>query len=199
MSVPRAAVELPHAGRLINHGPTVLVTAAHAGRRNLMAAAWSMPVEFSPPRVAVVVDKSTHTRELILASGHFALCVPCRALADLTATVGHVSGHDIAAPDDKFARYGIAVFDGPALGLPLVEGCVAWLECRRIPELHSEQQYDTFFGEVVSAQADPRVFAQGRWRFDEADASLHTLHHLGGGRFGMLGDTVQGADLRPGG
>ncbi len=25
--------------RLINHGPTILVTAAHAGRRNIMAAA----------------------------------------------------------------------------------------------------------------------------------------------------------------
>jgi flavin reductase (DIM6/NTAB) family NADH-FMN oxidoreductase RutF len=45
-----------HASRLINHGPTVLVTSAHAGRRNIMAAAWSMPVEFTSPRVAVVID-----------------------------------------------------------------------------------------------------------------------------------------------
>jgi len=62
-------VTLAHACRLINHGPTVLVTSAHDGRRNVMAAAWSMPVEFSPPSVAVVIDKSTYTRELVLASG----------------------------------------------------------------------------------------------------------------------------------
>ena len=43
-----------HASRLINHGPTVLVTSADGERRNVMAAAWSMPVEFTPPRVAVV-------------------------------------------------------------------------------------------------------------------------------------------------
>lgn len=184
----RQPVSLAHAGRLVNHGPTVLVSAAHGGRRNVMAAAWSMPVEFTPPRVAVVIDKSTHTRELVLASGSFALCVPCRALADLTTAVGHTTGRDT----DKFARFRIASFDGPVLGLPLIDGCVAWLECRRIPEPHSEQAYDTFFGEVVSAQADGRVFAGGRWSFRDDNAALHTLHHLGGGVYGVIGDVVQG-------
>ena len=36
---------------------------------------------------------------------------------------------------------------------PLLAGCVAWLECRLIPERHTEAAYDTCFGEVVSAQA----------------------------------------------
>jgi flavin reductase (DIM6/NTAB) family NADH-FMN oxidoreductase RutF len=36
-----------------------------------MAAAWSMPVEFTPPRIAVVIDKHTFTRELVVASGAF--------------------------------------------------------------------------------------------------------------------------------
>ena len=53
----RAPIALAQACRLVNHGPTVLVSAVHAGRRNVMAAAWSMPVEFTPPRIAVVVDK----------------------------------------------------------------------------------------------------------------------------------------------
>jgi len=184
----RHPIALAHACRLVNHGPTVLVSAEHAGRRNVMAAAWSMPVEFTPPRVAVVIDKSTFTRGLVLASGMFALCIPCRALADLTTTVGRTTGRD----EDKFTRYGIASFAGPALGLPLVEGCVAWMECRRIPEPHSETAYDTFFGEVVSAQADARVFADGRWSFRADNADLHTLHHLGGGNYGVIGEVVAG-------
>ena len=54
------AVELHHASRLLNHGPTVMITSfdEQSQRRNIMAAAWSMPVEFEPPRVAIVVDKS---------------------------------------------------------------------------------------------------------------------------------------------
>ena len=38
-----AAFALPllaNPNRLVNHGPTVLVSSAHGGRRNVMAAAW---------------------------------------------------------------------------------------------------------------------------------------------------------------
>jgi flavin reductase (DIM6/NTAB) family NADH-FMN oxidoreductase RutF len=187
----RATVDPERACRLINHGPTVLVSAAHAGRRNLMAAAWSMPVEFAPPRIAVVIDRKTFTRELIAATGMLALCVPCRAQADLVWTVGSVSGHDPELQDtDKFRRYGIGWFDGPALGLPCVEGCVAWMEARVIAEPHTEAAYDTFFVEVVSAQADDRVFADGRWSFRDDNTELHTLHHLGAGVFAVPSRTV---------
>ncbi len=192
----RTAVQLPHASRLLNHGPTVLVSTVADGRRNVMAAAWSMPVEFTPPRIAVVIDKSTYTREQVAQTGMLALNIPCRALADLTYTVGSVSGRDEPMPaGDKFDRYGIASFAGPALGLPLVEGCVGWLECRVIAEPHTEQAYDTFFVEAVSALSDPRVFANGRWMMDGRHPELHTLHHLGAGLFAVAAETVQGRVL----
>ena len=187
----REPVDLSHASRLVNHGPTVLVSAAHAGRRNVMAAAWSMPVEFTPPRIAVVIDKSTFTRELVLASGRLALNIPCMGNADVAYTVGSVSG----AETDKFQRYGIGAFDSPLLGLPWVEGCIAWLECKLISEPHAQEAYDTFFCEVVSAQSDPRVFAKGRWSFREDNAELHTLHHLGAGLFAVPSRTVQARKL----
>jgi len=177
----RRPVDLAHASRLVNHGPTVLVCTEHAGRRNVMAAAWSMPVEFTPPRIAVVVDKHSFTRELLVASGRFALCLPTPALADLSFAVGSESGREV----DKFARHGIAWFAGPVFGLPLIEGCAGWLELRRLPEPHAEEAYDTVFGEVVSAQADDRVFAGGRWALRDDNAELHTLHHLGGGSFAV--------------
>jgi flavin reductase (DIM6/NTAB) family NADH-FMN oxidoreductase RutF len=186
----RREVALHHASRLVNHGPTVLVSSAAGGVRNLMAAAWSMPVEFTPPRIAVVIDKSTFTRELVLQSGAFALNIPGRALADLTYTVGSTSGRDDAV-GDKFERYGVEHFPGPVLGLPLVQGCVAWLECRLISEPHAQQAYDTFFGEVVAASADERVFVNGRWSFRDDNAELHTLHHLGAGHFAWPTQVVQ--------
>lgn len=181
-------VALEHASRLINHGPTVLVTSAHAGRRNIMAAAWSMPVEFTPPRIAVVIDKRTWTRELVAASGAFALCLPGPALADLCYAVGSESGREV----DKFARHGIAAGTGPVLGMPVLQaGCAAWLECRRIAEPHAEDAYDTCFAEVVAAAADERIFSGGRWSFRDDNAALQTLHHLGAGRFVRAGGVIQ--------
>ena len=189
----RQAVNLSHASRLVNHGPTVLISTVHDGRRNLMAAAWSMPVEFTPPRIAVVIDKSTYTRAQIRATGQLALNIPCRLQADLSFTVGSVSGQADPMPaQDKFARYGVDSFAGPTLGLPLIEGCIAWLECRVIEEAHAQEAYDTFFVEVVSAQADDRVFVNGRWSFRDDNQDLHTLHHLGAGVFAIPSATVQG-------
>jgi flavin reductase (DIM6/NTAB) family NADH-FMN oxidoreductase RutF len=42
------------ADRLLNHGPTTLVTFEHAGVRNVMAASWAMPLDFDPPKVLLV-------------------------------------------------------------------------------------------------------------------------------------------------
>ena len=189
----RQPVALPHAYRLLNHGPTVLVSAAHGGRRNVMAAAWAMPLDFDPPKVAVVIDKSTFTRELVEASGEFALGVPCRDLADITVGVGNRSGRELAAAgEDKFAHFGLGSFAGSAVQAPLVEGCVAWLECRVLREPHNEATYDLFLGQVLAAQADARVFSGGRWHFDSAPPGLRTLHHVAGGAFLLPGDAVQG-------
>ncbi len=194
----RIDVPLPQASRLLNHGPTVLVSAAHDGQRNLMAAAWAMPLDFDPPKVAVVVDKATFTRQLIDASGWFALQLPCAAQADLCLTVGSSSGAAcVAAGDDKFGRLGLTTFAGRHGPAPLLAGCVAWLECRVIGWPEVQAAHDLFLAEVVSAQADDRVFVNGRWRFDSGPPALRTLHHLGGGHFVLPGDAVQ-AHLMPG-
>lgn len=191
----RRDVPLSQAYRLLNHGPTVLVSAAHRGRVNVMAAAWAMPLDFDPPKVTLVIDKSTFTRGLIESSGCFALSVPCRALADATYAAGSLLG---AEHEDKFAACGLTSFTAQRIDAPLVEGCVAWLECRVItgsPERHHQQTYDLFVAEVLAAQADERVFTGGRWRPD-SPAELRTLHHQTGGAFFVAGETVQAARPR---
>ena len=194
----RSPVDLAKATRLLNHGPTVLVSAAAGGRRNIMAAAWAMPLDFAPPKVAVVLDKSTFTRQLLEASGEFALQVPVRAQIDLANTLGNVSGADAEALGgrDKFDAFGLSTFAGTATGAPLLDGCVAWLECRLLPEPAIQQRYDLFLGEVVAAQADSRVFSQGHWHFEGFD-DLRTLHHVAGGHFLLAGEALDAKPVQP--
>lgn len=170
------AIDLKKAYCLLNHGPVTLVSSAHGGQRNVMAAAWVMPLDFDPPKVAVVIDKSTFTRELVEASGEFALNIPARAIAPQVLAVGSLSGRD----GDKFAASGLQTFAAQQIGAPLIEGCVGWLECRIIAEPHNQQSHDLFLAEVIAAHADPRVF-DGRWHF--ADDALRTLHYVAGGTF----------------
>ena len=183
-------VELKYATHLINHGPTVLITSfdEQIARRNIMAVAWAMGVEFSPPRIAVVIDKRAWSRELIERSGRFGVVVPGAAAANWTFAVGSVSGRD----EDKFNCYGIPVVSGPVYGLPLVEEkCLAWMECRLLPATPAQDRYDTLFAEVVSAAADAQAFIDGRWQFD--DDKRATLHHLGAGTFVTSGRIINAA------
>lgn len=182
-------ISLNKAYSLLNHGPTVLVTTAHGEQRNIMTAAWNMPLDFDPPRVAIVIDKKTYTRELIEASGSFAINVPCRAQSEMVVRVGSSSGLELLgkAEADKFSAFNLPTFAASKIAAPLVEGCVAWLECKVIPEFHIQDTYDLFLAEVVAAQADERVFSDGRWHFEGND-ELRTIHHIAGGAFMAIGE-----------
>lgn len=176
----RVAVPLSKAYRLINHGPVTLVSAAAGSARNLMAAAWAMPLDFDPPRIAVVVGAGEHTRHLIDASRELVVQVPPRALAAQTDGVGSCSGRTT----DKWAQFGLSWSPASQVQAPLVDGCVAWLECRLLDEPRMEAEHDLLIAEVVAAWADDAVFAiQGgsvRLR-DDIPAHLRGIHHVAGG------------------
>ncbi len=182
-----AAVALEKAYRLLNHGPTVLVSASHDGVNDVMAAAWACALDFSPPKLTVVLDKVTKTRALIEQSGRFAIQVPTAAQLQLTYDVGNRS---LFADPDKLAHCGVELFNFADYDLPFVAGCSAWLACRLIPEPHNQQAHDLFIGEVTGAWSDSRVFKDGHWHFDTAEPSLRSLHYIAGGQFYAIGESL---------
>jgi flavin reductase (DIM6/NTAB) family NADH-FMN oxidoreductase RutF len=184
------SVPLEKSYRLMNHGPTVLVSAQHGGVKNVMAAAWACVLDYGQaPKVTVVLDKATRTRDLVEASGFFALQLPTKAMATLAYGVGSDSAKEVP---DKLAKHGVTTFKALGTDVPLVEGCVGWLACRLVPEPHNQQTYDLFIGEVIGAWADDRVFRDGHWHFDDAPDDLRTIHHVAGGQFLLTGEVVQG-------
>jgi len=181
----RVSVPLRSAYKLLNHGPTTLISSAHAGHRNVMAAAWVMAIDFEPCKVAAVIAGDTFTRELILASGEFVVHAPTRAQLELTTAVGSVSGRDV----HKFARHAIATAPASIVQAPFVEGCAAWLECRRIPEPAIEERYDLFVAEVIAAWADDASWDGRGWAF--RDDAHRTIHHMAKGIFFATGARVE--------
>ncbi|MBW7910523.1 MAG: flavin reductase family protein [Alphaproteobacteria bacterium] len=182
------AVPLEKASRLLNHGPTVLVSACHDRVDNVMAAAWCCALDFSPPKLSVVIDKATRTRALVEDSGRFAIQVPTAAQLQLTNDVGSMSLSDTP---DKLARCGVTLFRVEGDDLPLVAGCAAWLMCDVIPEAHNQDAYDLFIGEVTAAYADTRAFKDGHWLYEQADPAWRSLHHVAGGHFYAIGEAMR--------
>lgn len=180
-------VELAKAYRLLNHGPTVLVSAQHEQEANVMTAAWACALELVPAKVSVVLDKSTKTRKLTEQSGYFALQVPTLKQIELVQALGSISQFDDPA---KLEHCHTPLFHFDGFDLPMVEGCAAWLICELIPEPHNQQAHDLFIGKVVAAYADDRVFRDGHWYYHEADPSWKSVHHVAGGHYYTIGDAV---------
>jgi len=187
-----ASVPLDKATRLINHGPTVLVSARHGGVDNVMAAAWACALDYTPPKLTVVLDKKTRTRELIEHSDTFVIQIPTAVQLRLTYEVGHRSLND---DSNKLQDCGVELFEIPGHDLPFVAGCSAWLACRVMPEARNQDVYDLFIGEIVGAWADTRAFHSGHWQLEHADPAWRSLHYIAGGHFYATGDAM---DVGPG-
>ncbi|MBO7173712.1 MAG: flavin reductase family protein [Burkholderiaceae bacterium] len=173
--------------RLFNIGATGLVAAEFQGDVDVMPASWVCALDLVPAKVTAVIDKTHYTRKLVEQSGYFAIGLPGAGIVKETLYLGSVSKFDEA---DKIAKSGAKLIKVPDSPIPMVEGCVAWVVFKVIPEFHNEQRYDLFIGEAVAAWADSRVFTDGHWHFEAADDALRTLHYVAGGHFYRIGEAI---------
>ncbi len=178
-------VPLAKAYLLLNHGPSTIVTSEHDGVANVMAAAWVMPLDFDPPKLLLVLDRNTWSRHLVEGSGAFVIQLPSRQQAELTLAVGSSNGGET----NKFEQLDIRTSRARNIQAPIVDGCVAYLECKVISEPNNQERYDLFIAEVVAAYADERAFSNGRWHFPNDD--LRTIHYQAGGAFFATGEAIQ--------
>lgn len=125
--------------------PTGLyVLGSRAGeRRNLMTLNWAMQVTTSPKQLAVSVEQTAHTHELMLEGEGFSLALMDRE--DRAAVRRFVK----PAAHDPVARTlaGMPYRDGLS-GAPIPALAAAWLDCRKTATLPLGS-HTVFVGEVV--------------------------------------------------
>lgn len=166
--------------RLVNHGPTVLVSSRYGESCNIVTLAWTTPVSANPPLLAIAVAPARFSHDLIARSGEFVVNVPGAELLDAVWYCGTESGRDV----DKFAGAGLTKEDGSKVASPLVTECFANIECR-VVDSPSLGDHTLFVGEAVAARVEPDAF-DGYLRLADG---CHTLHHLGGREFLTSGGT----------
>ncbi|MBF7684127.1 flavin reductase family protein [Acinetobacter sp. B5B] len=182
------SVPLDKSYRLLNHGPTVLVSSEHKNVSNVMAASWACVLDFYPAKVTVVLDKATFTRSLVERSGLFALQIPVVEQVEMVMNLGTIT---LKNDPQKLKDCETQLFYQDGFSVPLVKGCAAWLICKLLPEEHNHQNHDLFIGEVIGAWADDRLFENGRWKLDEVPTELKTFHYMAGGQYYVTGQGYQ--------
>jgi len=155
-------------------GPLVLVSAAHAGERDVMVMGWHTVIEFTPSLVGCVISSANHSFKLIRASGECVLNLPTASQLEQVLGVGSTTGAEV----DKFVAFGLTPEPAARVGAPAIRECHARFECR----LHDDSlvdKYNFFIWEVVAA------FALTSPKHPE------TLHYKGDGVFMVSGNTIR--------
>ncbi len=175
--------------------PVVLVTTAHAGRDNVMTAAWVNMVCMEPPQMAVAVRESRFTHELLQASGEFAINVPSQGLWRAVDLCGMVSGRD----QDKFSLAGLTRERAREVAAPLVAECPLNLECRVTARLPLGS-HTLFVGEVLAVHLDRECQGEkGSIRVEKARPYVLNQREYWsmGERLGGYGDTAAELEVIP--
>ena len=104
-----------------------------------------MPLESDPPRVALVIGEGNYSFECITKTGDFAINVPPAGLKKAVIGAGSVSGRRV----DKFKKLGLTPIKARKIAAPLIEECVANLECRLVGQMTSGD-HTIFVGEILA-------------------------------------------------
>ena len=115
-------------------------------RRNGMTCNWATQVSFDPKWVGVSIERGAYTHQLVTAGRVFSLCLIARQDRTLVRKFTKPVDVDLAAK----TLNGVAYFDGPSTGAPVLGQSVAYLECelRQPVEVGNHM---LFLGEVVNA------------------------------------------------
>ena len=151
------------ASRVLMGGPVVLVTSRWRGRANVMPLAWHMPVSSDPALIAIAVEQSRYSVDVIGHSEEFALNIPKRPLLHHVQYLGSLSGEHV----DKLEAAQLSHFAANRVSAPLIDGCAAWIEAGVRDQLPFGDHV-IYVAEVMAVHVDPASFGD-RWRTDAGD------------------------------
>ncbi len=168
-------VGLESAPRLVNSGPVILVSAAYENERAVLTVAWNMPVQKSPPLIAIAIGTKHHTTGIIERSGEFIINIPGYEILDVVKYCGSVSGHR----EDKFESGKFDTLSGKIINAPILSGVMGIIECK-VARSVKMGDHGIYLGEAVRCAARKGCF-QEVWKVAEGKVQL--IHHLGGPYF----------------
>lgn len=118
-------MKLSKAFTLMESGPVVLVTTRDGKKNNIMTISWTMVVDFTP-RYAITTGEWNYSFKAIKKSRECVIAIPTVDMLNKVIGIGTCSG----SVTDKFTRFKLTPIPGKVVKAPLIEECLANIECR---------------------------------------------------------------------
>ena len=163
-------------GEFYSHNPRLvcIVTAQAKGKSNAMAAAWHLPISFSPPIYGVAISPKRSTYQLIIDSREFGINFLSFEAAELIASIGGSKGSEI----DKFQRFDIARDKAIKTAVPILTDAYAAYECQLVDD-RDYGDHRLFVGEIVAVHRLEEVFSpEETLDLDKVSPTLYLGHEL---------------------
>jgi flavin reductase (DIM6/NTAB) family NADH-FMN oxidoreductase RutF len=139
-------------------GVTVITTAAGEEMQGMTANAVTS-LSLDPTMILVCVEKNTHTHGVLERGGVFAVNILAAHQQDVSRLFAKRAEPEIGTLRGQ--RFIIG-----ATGAPVLEDCLAYLDCR-VAEVFEGGDHSIFIGEVVEAavvsDAKPLLFYRGKY------------------------------------
>lgn len=170
------SVPVSRCHRLLHPYNTFLVTCCDAqGKPNIVTIAWLIPLSVQPALLGMALRPTRHSYALIRTTGEFVVNVAPYEIARQALFCGRRSGRDL----DKFAASGLTARPAQRVRPPVIEECVAYLECRLVEEV-AAGDHQLLIAEVLTASVQPGTLdSEGMYDL----TCVRPLLHLGGNRF----------------
>jgi flavin reductase (DIM6/NTAB) family NADH-FMN oxidoreductase RutF len=156
-------MKLNKAFTLMESGPVVLVTTHDGKKDNIMTISWTMVLDFTPV-FAITTGAWNHSFAALRKSRECVIAIPTVDLLDKVVGIGMCSGADT----DKFARFKLTPTPAKFVRPPLIEECLANIECKVIDIV---RKHNIVVLEAVAAY------------LDTARKEKRTVHAVGDGTF----------------
>ena len=148
---------------LIEPGPVVLVTTNDGKKNNIMTISWTMVLDFTPA-FAITTGAWNYSFAALRKTKECVLSIPTVDMLDKVVGIGTCSGVDT----DKFATFKLTPVEGKTVKAPLIDECLANIECNVIGILTA---HNIVVLEAVAAY------------FDSLHKEKRTIHAVGDGTF----------------
>ena len=141
----------------IEPGPVVLVSSydPDEDKDNVMTISWTLALDFCQ-HIALCTGPWNHSFDIIMKTKECVVAIPPASMAETVVKIGDISGKDV----DKFEKFDITKLEAEKVDAPLIEECVANLECKVIDFV---KKYGLIILEVVNVWEnqdikDPKLF-----------------------------------------
>lgn len=159
----------------IEPGPVVLVSTFDGHRNNVMTISWTMAIDFSQ-HIAITTGEWNYSFRTLMDTGECVVCIPPASMLKTVVRIGDVSG----ANTDKFKTFGLTPLPAATVKAPLIDGCIACLECKVTDYI---EKYGFIIMKVTRVTVNP----------DCHDKRM--IHAIGDGRFVADGETFNCREL----